>query len=130
MLCFALAVPRSDSVDLALRRARAETSIPDDMTKGWTFQSLIDAKMTVTAYCHNSACHHRQPLDLAKLRDRFGPDAPAMADDPHSEAEMRVVRVLDPSGKARRVWGRERNGGSWRRNSPSTDIAKSLQASG
>ena len=51
------------------------------MTKGWTFQSLIDDKMTVTAHCHNSACHHSQALDLAELRDRFGPDAPAMADD-------------------------------------------------
>jgi hypothetical protein len=49
--------------------------------KGWTFQSLIDDKMTVTAHSHNSACHHNQALDLAKLRDRFGPDAPAMADD-------------------------------------------------
>ncbi|PTE11536.1 hypothetical protein C9427_04760 [Mesorhizobium helmanticense] len=51
------------------------------MAKGWTFQSLIDAKMAVTAHCHNSACHHRQVLDLVKLGDRFGPDAPAMADD-------------------------------------------------
>lgn len=52
------------------------------MTKGWTFQSLIEDKMTVTAYCHNSAfCHHNQVLDLPRLRDRFGPDAPAMADD-------------------------------------------------
>jgi hypothetical protein len=45
----------------------------------WTFQSLIDANMTVTAYCHN--CHHNQVLDLHALRDRFGPDAPAMNDD-------------------------------------------------
>jgi|EndMetStandDraft_8_1072994.scaffolds.fasta_scaffold222322_3 hypothetical protein len=48
------------------------------MAKSWTFQSLIDDKMTVTAYCHNAACHHKQTLNLAKLRDRFGPDAPAM----------------------------------------------------
>jgi hypothetical protein len=48
---------------------------------GSTFQSLIDAKMTVTAYCHRSACNHHQVLDLEMLRDRFGPDAPAMADD-------------------------------------------------
>jgi hypothetical protein len=26
-------------------------------------------------------CHHNQKLDLEKLRDRFGPDAPAMSDD-------------------------------------------------
>ena len=48
------------------------------MGKGWTFQGLIDDKMSVTAYCHNPACHHKQELALAKLRDRFGPDAPAM----------------------------------------------------
>ncbi|WP_292106347.1 hypothetical protein [Mesorhizobium sp.] len=49
--------------------------------KGCTFQSLIDAEMTVTAFCHHAPCNHSQKLDLAKLRDRFGPDAPAMADD-------------------------------------------------
>jgi len=48
------------------------------MTKGWTFQELIDARMTVTAFCNNPACHHKQELDLVKLRDRFGADAPAM----------------------------------------------------
>ncbi|MER8434268.1 hypothetical protein [Mesorhizobium caraganae] len=48
------------------------------MSKGWTLQSLIDDKMKVTAYCHNPACHYNQELDLAKLRDRFGSDAPAM----------------------------------------------------
>jgi len=37
--------------------------------------------MAVTAHCHNSPCNHNQKLDLAKLRDRFGPDAPSMADD-------------------------------------------------
>jgi hypothetical protein len=51
------------------------------MGKGWTFQSLIDDKMKVTAHCHNAGCHHKQELELVKLRDRFGPDAPAMADD-------------------------------------------------
>ncbi|MBM2712810.1 hypothetical protein JQK88_16520 [Mesorhizobium caraganae] len=48
------------------------------MSKGWTFQSLIDDKMKVTAHCHNPACHHNQELDLAKRRDRLGSDAPAM----------------------------------------------------
>ncbi|MBN9067267.1 MAG: hypothetical protein J0H60_12645 [Rhizobiales bacterium] len=51
------------------------------MARGWTFQRLIDERMMVTAYCHNSACNHSQRLDLEKLRDRFGPDAPAMHDD-------------------------------------------------
>ena len=49
------------------------------MGKGWTFQSLIDARMVVTANCYE--CHPRHDLDLAALRDRFGPDAPAMAAD-------------------------------------------------
>jgi hypothetical protein len=57
----------------------AETSIPDEMTKGWTFQTLIDEKMAVTAHCHHAPCNHNQKLDLAKLRDRFGPDAPAIS---------------------------------------------------
>ncbi len=48
---------------------------------GYTFQDLIDDCMMLTAYCHNSACNHSQRLDLEKLRDRFGPDAPAMHDD-------------------------------------------------
>jgi len=47
----------------------------------WTIQSLIDGRMTVTAYCHASACNHRHVLDLEKLRDRLGPDASAMHDD-------------------------------------------------
>ena len=47
----------------------------------WTFQSLIDDRMTVTAYCHASACNHNATLDLKRMRDRFGPDAPAMRDD-------------------------------------------------
>lgn len=47
----------------------------------WTVQNLIDDQMTVTAYCHNSACNRHQQLDLASLRERLGPDAPAMHDD-------------------------------------------------
>jgi hypothetical protein len=47
----------------------------------WTFQSLIDGKMMLTAYCHNPQCNRHQVLNLEKLRDPFGPDAPAMADD-------------------------------------------------
>jgi len=47
----------------------------------WTFQSLIDGGMHIEAYCHSSACGHHSSLDLEKLRDRLGPDAPAMSDD-------------------------------------------------
>jgi hypothetical protein len=48
---------------------------------GWTIQKLIDDRVTVTAYCHNSRCNHRAVLDLQKLRNKLGPDAEAMADD-------------------------------------------------
>ena len=44
---------------------------------GWTFQRLIDEKMKLTACCHHAPCNLHQLLDLVKLRDRFGPDAPA-----------------------------------------------------
>lgn len=33
------------------------------------------------AFCRHAPCNHSQPLELAKLRDRYGPDTPAMADD-------------------------------------------------
>ena len=46
---------------------------------GWTWQSLIDKRITVTAHCHS--CSHSQKLDLVKLCDKFGPDAPAMRAD-------------------------------------------------
>ncbi|ESZ02360.1 MAG: hypothetical protein EOS11_32240 [Mesorhizobium sp.] len=58
-------------------RADHTGAISAEWQKGWTFQSLIDAKMTVTAHCHHAPCHHRDTLDLVKLRDRFGPDAPS-----------------------------------------------------
>ena len=48
---------------------------------GWTLQSLIDGKMRITAYCQRSECNHHQALDLEKLRDKFGPEMPAMAFD-------------------------------------------------
>ncbi|TPK04584.1 hypothetical protein FJ872_27375 [Mesorhizobium sp. B2-5-9] len=44
----------------------------------WTLQSLIDGKMTVTAFCHKTSCNHSKVLPLEALRDRFGPDTPAM----------------------------------------------------
>jgi hypothetical protein len=47
----------------------------------WTVQGLIDAKMTVAAYCHNAKCGHHALLDLQTLRNKLGPDAEAMADD-------------------------------------------------
>ncbi|MER9130651.1 hypothetical protein [Mesorhizobium sp. M0768] len=47
----------------------------------WTVQGLIDARMALHAFCHNSRCHHNQLLNLEKLKAKLGPDAPAMADD-------------------------------------------------
>ncbi|MER8849687.1 hypothetical protein [Mesorhizobium australicum] len=37
---------------------------------GWTFQSLIDAKMAVTAFCNVAACGHTKTLNLENLRQR------------------------------------------------------------
>ncbi|MER9164418.1 hypothetical protein [Mesorhizobium sp. M0715] len=42
----------------------------------WTFQSLIDANMQVTAYCRN--CIHYKVIDLVGLRDKYGGDVNAM----------------------------------------------------
>ena len=47
----------------------------------WTVQELIDDPQELHAYCHNPRCHHKSQLDLLALRDKLGPDAPAMADD-------------------------------------------------
>jgi hypothetical protein len=49
------------------------------MSTGWTFQELIDRRMTITAYC--GGCNRNKVLELEVLRDKFGPDAPAMAAD-------------------------------------------------
>jgi len=47
----------------------------------WTFAELVAARYRVTAYCGVQSCVHSQDLDLEALSARFGPDAPAMADD-------------------------------------------------
>lgn len=47
----------------------------------WTVQKLIDAGMTVTAYCREEACNHSANVDLERLMARLGPDAEAMADN-------------------------------------------------
>lgn len=51
------------------------------MSKGHTIQSLIDAGVILSAYCHRPACAHKSDLDLIKLRDKYGPDHGAMHDD-------------------------------------------------
>ena len=45
----------------------------------WTVQELIDQRMRLHAYC--DSCNHNEMLDLQALRDKIGPDAPAMAGD-------------------------------------------------
>jgi hypothetical protein len=47
----------------------------------WTVQKLIDANMTVIAYCRAASCHHTQHLDLDALKEWLGPDGAAMAND-------------------------------------------------
>jgi hypothetical protein len=93
--------PSSGGGLFALFRRRYNTS----MAK-WTFQSLIDGGMSVRAYCHDHRCNHNQVLDLEKLRDRFGPDAPAMHDD--IAPKLRCARcggkkvglIYTPAGKS------------------------------
>ena len=46
----------------------------------WTLQTLIDANLWVHAYCGEDTSHNKK-VDLEGLRDRLGPDAPAMAWD-------------------------------------------------
>lgn len=61
----------------------------------WTVQKLIDDRMTLHASCN--ACHHNRQLDLSVLRERLGPDAPAMAGDliPRLRWLRRPRRVAD-----------------------------------
>ncbi|MER9171226.1 hypothetical protein NKI12_28650 [Mesorhizobium australicum] len=61
----------------------------------WTFQSLIDGKMAVTAFCNVAACGHSKTLDLEVLRDRFGPDAPAMEWDLRPKLKCEVCGSRD-----------------------------------
>ncbi|RWI97922.1 MAG: hypothetical protein E5X33_09050 [Mesorhizobium sp.] len=61
------------------------------MGNGWTLQELIDARMSVTAGYLD--CHRHQRLDLSALRDRFGPDAPAM------EWDLRPMKCAVCGGK-------------------------------
>jgi Zn finger protein HypA/HybF involved in hydrogenase expression len=46
---------------------------------GWTFQSLIDDRQRIEAYCDDCRFHKR--LDLEAMKQHFGPDHPAMAWD-------------------------------------------------
>ncbi|ESY58755.1 hypothetical protein X744_16955 [Mesorhizobium sp. LNJC372A00] len=55
------------------------------MGKGWTFQSLIDQKMTSRRTATPQRAIISRELELVKLRDRFSLEAPA-------QAEMRQVR--------------------------------------
>jgi hypothetical protein len=44
------------------------------MAYNGTVQDFIDDGTVVTLWCHNARCQHRGPMDLAKLRDKVGPD--------------------------------------------------------
>ena len=83
----------------------------------WTVQTLIDGDMHIKAYCHNSRCHHRQSLDLAKLRDKLGPDAPAMAGDLIPKLKCakcggkKVGLIYSPASNEKLGWGGAHNRG-------------------
>lgn len=57
-----------------------------------TFQSLIDDKMTVTAYCHNPKCHHSQKLDLERLKGQVRPRRAGHGVGHTTETELQEVR--------------------------------------
>ena len=59
----------------------------------WTFASLIEARMSVHAYCDD--CRFHKPLDLAALAERIGSDRPAMSPD------LRSVLVCPKCGSKR-----------------------------
>lgn len=76
---------------------------------GWTVQGLIDQRMELHAYCHNSRCNHNRKIDLAVLLDKLGPDAPAMSDDltPKMRCEAcggRAVGLIYTPGKTTTGW--------------------------
>lgn len=61
------------------------------MGKGWTFQRLIDDKMTVTAHCHRSPCkNHSRFLDRVKLRDPEMRQALRLIGSPLAAQQARV----------------------------------------
>ncbi|WP_287235789.1 hypothetical protein [Mesorhizobium sp.] len=75
---------------------------------GWTFQTLIDGGMQVTAHCLSAACRHTQELDLVRLRDTLGADTPAMRDDllPRmkcSQCQSRNVNLIYTPDSAKHV---------------------------
>lgn len=47
----------------------------------WAVQKLIDDRMEIAVYCQCSACGQHSTLDLELLKEKLGPDAPAMRDD-------------------------------------------------
>ncbi|MBZ9776834.1 hypothetical protein [Mesorhizobium sp. CO1-1-8] len=63
--------------------------------KNWTLQSLIDGRMAVTAFCHKASCNHSKTLPLEELRDRFGPDTPAMEWDLRPKLKCEVCGSKD-----------------------------------
>jgi hypothetical protein len=75
-----------------LARVKGRCYIGAMTGKNWTWQKLIDERMTMTAFCHNHACNHRQKLDLAMLRDRFGPGCAGNGVGCAAEAALRALR--------------------------------------
>ena len=73
--------------------------------------------MHLEVYCHNPRCHHHQGLDLAKLRDKLDPDAPAMSDDLIPKLKCakcggrKVGLIYSPASNHKLAWGGSHNRG-------------------
>jgi hypothetical protein len=68
--------------------------------------------MEIEAWCQNAACNHHSSLDLEKLRDRFGPDGPAMEWDLKPKLKCarcggkKIGLIYSPDlAKAKPQWG-------------------------
>lgn len=81
----------------------------------WTLQSLIDENMELRAYCDALACCHSADLDLLRLRDRLGPDSPAMRADllPRLSCARcggrKVGLIYSPASNRQRIVGQGHN---------------------
>ena len=81
---------------------------------GWTVQTLIDGNMAIEVYCHNPRCHHAG-LNLRLLKEKLGPDAPAMAFDITEKLRCskcggkKLGLIYSPDSNEKLAWGGAHN---------------------